>query len=178
MAHLRVVGNVRRAPLRPRLRLRLSPVHFFLMLLFWMGLAAALWPSLPALSLPTFQRGEVVAGAYIFRTCAAPPHHTCVMDGDTFYFRGESIRIADLDAPETHPPHCALEARLGAAATDRLRGLLSTGPFEIRRAGFRDEDRYGRKLRTIHRDGRSLGDILVAEGLARQWTGRREPWCQ
>jgi endonuclease YncB( thermonuclease family) len=27
------------------------------------------------------------------------------------------------------------------------------------------------------RDGRSLGDILVSEGLARTWSGRRQPWC-
>ena len=66
---------------------------------------------------------------------------------------------------------------MGAAATDRLRGLLSAGAFEIRQAGLRDEDRYGRKLRTVHRDGRSLGDVLVAEGLARERGGRREPWC-
>ena len=26
-------------------------------------------------------------------------------------------------------------------------------------------------------DGRSLGDILVSEGLARTGAGRREPWC-
>jgi endonuclease YncB( thermonuclease family) len=99
------------------------------------------------------------------------------MDGDTFYFRGQSIRIADIDAPETHPARCALEAGLGAAATTRLRDLLSAGAFEIRQSGFRDEDRYGRKLRTVHRGGRSLGDLLVAEGLAREWAGRREPWC-
>ena len=102
MAHLRVVGATRRAPVRRGRRLRLSPVHLFLMLLFWMGLAAVLWPSLPGLSLPGLpslpqtQGGELVAGTYIFRTCAAPPHRTCVMDGDTFYFRGESIRIADI----------------------------------------------------------------------------------
>jgi micrococcal nuclease len=41
----------------------------------------------------------------------------------------------------------------------------------------RDEDRYGRKLRVVVRDGRSIGDMLVAEGLARAWTGRREPRC-
>ena len=182
MAHLRVVGNARRAPVGRRRRYRLSPVHLFLMLLFWLGLAAALWPSLPNLSLPSLpglsvQPGQLVAGTYIFRNCATPPHHSCVMDGDTFYWRGESIRIADIDAPETHPARCAHEAMLGAEATNRLRGLLSTGAFEIRRTGFRDKDRYGRKLRTVHRDGRSLGDMLVAEGLAREWTGRREPWC-
>jgi micrococcal nuclease len=45
------------------------------------------------------------------------------------------------------------------------------------RSGLRDEDRYGRKLRTIERDGRSLGDVLVAEGLARPWDGARRSWC-
>jgi endonuclease YncB( thermonuclease family) len=54
--------------------------------------------------------------------------------------------------------------------------LLAAGPFELRMLG-RDVDRYGRKLRVVVRDGRSLGDQLVAEGLARTWTGRREPWC-
>ena len=41
----------------------------------------------------------------------------------------------------------------------------------------RDQDRYGRKLRIVTRGGESLGEMLVAEGLAREWTGRREPWC-
>ena len=41
----------------------------------------------------------------------------------------------------------------------------------------RDKDKYGRKQRVFMRDRRSLGDILVSEGLARTWTGRRLPWC-
>ncbi|MBP2562403.1 endonuclease YncB(thermonuclease family) [Neorhizobium galegae] len=41
----------------------------------------------------------------------------------------------------------------------------------------RDKDRYGRTLRSLTRHGHSLGDILVSEGLARTWAGRREPWC-
>lgn len=111
-----------------------------------------------------------------FPLCGRPPHTQCVIDGDTFYLRGRSIRLADIDAPETSPARCAREAELGAAATRRLRDLLNAGPFELA-AGRRDEDRYGRKLRTVTRDGRSIGDILVAEGLARKWTGRRLPWC-
>jgi micrococcal nuclease len=98
-----------------------------------------------------------------------------VIDGDTFDYAGERIRIADIDTPELHA-RCDEEARLAAAATLRLRALLSAGPFELHRLG-RDEDRYGRKLRVVVRGGRSLGDVLVAEGLARTWTGRREPWC-
>jgi endonuclease YncB( thermonuclease family) len=100
-----------------------------------------------------------------------------VIDGDTFRVGGETIRIADIDTPETHPPRCAYEAELGERATRRLTALLSEGPFELSPIGGRDEDRYGRKLRVVTRGGRSLGDVLVSEGLARTWTGRREPWC-
>jgi micrococcal nuclease len=111
-----------------------------------------------------------------FSLCDRPPHFNCVIDGDTFYLGDQSIRIADIDAPETHQPECYEERRLGTRATNRLRVLLNAGPFELRPIG-RDEDRYGRKLRGVLRDGRSLGDALVSEGLARTWTGRRMPWC-
>ena len=36
---------------------------------------------------------------------------------------------------------------------------------------------YGRSLRVLTRNGQSIGDMLVAEGLGPTWTGRREPWC-
>jgi endonuclease YncB( thermonuclease family) len=100
-----------------------------------------------------------------------------VVDGDTFAYRGARVRIADIDAPEVHG-RCAYETALAARATQRMRALLAAGPFELHPfADGRDEDRYGRKLRIVTRAGRSLGDVLVAEGLARTWTGRREPWC-
>ncbi len=100
-----------------------------------------------------------------------------VVDGDTFVYAGARIRIADIDAPEAHG-RCPYETALAAQATRRLRGLLAEGEFELRRLpSGRDHDRYGRELRIVTRNGRSLGDVLVAEGLARTWTGRREPWC-
>jgi micrococcal nuclease len=105
----------------------------------------------------------------------ADPAAVVITDGDTFRYRGEKIRIADIDAPEVRG-RCAYETQLAARATDRMEELLQAGPFELRTLD-RDEDRYGRKLRVVVRDGRSLGDQLVAEGLARTWTGRREPWC-
>ena len=98
-----------------------------------------------------------------------------VIDGDTFRYAGERIRIADIDTPELRG-QCAHEKRLAAQASDRMAELLAAGPFELHRMG-RDTDRYGRKLRVVIRGGQSLGDQLVAEGLARTWSGRREPWC-
>jgi micrococcal nuclease len=100
-----------------------------------------------------------------------------VVDGDTFWFEGERVRIADIDAPEISRPECSREAELGRRSTQRLQALLNEGPFELRRQGSRDRDVYGRLLRTVHRDGRSLGDVLVDEGLARPWRGRSEQWC-
>ncbi|SSC71018.1 unnamed protein product [Ciceribacter sp. T2.26MG-112.2] len=35
----------------------------------------------------------------------------------------------------------------------------------------------GRTLAELSVGNRDLGDILVAEGLARRWTGKRQPWC-
>ncbi|MDV3458737.1 thermonuclease family protein [Sphingomonas sp. HF-S4] len=121
--------------------------------------------------------GDAPAGVSArFGLCPSGGGTNCVVDGDTFWFAGERIRIADIDAPETHPPRCAEEARLGKAATQRLHALLNQGPVVLEIEG-RDTDRYGRKLRMVTRGGRSLGDQLVSEGLARPWTGRRQPWC-
>ena len=112
-----------------------------------------------------------------FGLCHTGGGQNCVVDGDTFWMDGVKVRVADIDAPETHPPRCPHEADLGSRATERLRALLNAGSFELKPLAGRDEDRYGRKLRVAVRDGHSLGDQLVREGLARTWTGRREPWC-
>lgn len=112
-----------------------------------------------------------------FQMCSRGSHKACVVDGDTIWLDGQKIRIADIDTPEVGEPKCSSELALGNRATDRMLELVNEGPFEIKAWPGRDVDRYGRKLRVLIRDGRSLGDILVSEGLARTWSGRREPWC-
>jgi micrococcal nuclease len=112
-----------------------------------------------------------------FGLCFTGGGTNCVVDGDTFWIGGEKVRIADIDAPETHPPRCDREADLGQRATLRLQVLLNAGPVILAPAD-RDTDRYGRLLRIVERDGESLGEQLVDEGLARRWTGRRLPWCE
>ncbi|MEG3163259.1 thermonuclease family protein [Sphingomonas sp. PB2P19] len=112
-----------------------------------------------------------------FTVCGHAKRIDCVVDGDTFWMRGEKIRIADIDTPETHPPRCAAEARAGKAATLRMQSLLNAGPFTLVPIR-RDVDRYGRKLRRVERDGESLGAVLVGEGLARDYGGgKRAGWC-
>ncbi|NLS07325.1 thermonuclease family protein [Rhizobium sp. P32RR-XVIII] len=112
-----------------------------------------------------------------FPKCASGARHNCVVDGDTLWISGQKVRVADIDAPEIITPKCASELALGDKATERLIELVNEGPFQLQAWPGRDTDRYGRKLRVLVRDGRSLGDRLVAEGLARTWSGRREPWC-
>lgn len=112
-----------------------------------------------------------------FSICGSGQRITFVVDGDTFWFRGENIRIADIDTPELSPPRCERERERGLAAKQRLLDILNSGPLSFK-VGARDEDRFGRKLRIVYRDQRSVGDILVAEGLARKWQGSRRSWCE
>lgn len=111
-----------------------------------------------------------------FGFCHTGGGTNCVVDGDTIWLGGQRIRVADIDAPETHEPRCAEEAQLGSRATQRLRELLNGGAVSVQPID-RDEDRYGRKLRVVLVDGRSVGEMLVGEGLARTYDGGRRPWC-
>ncbi|HEV7246223.1 MAG TPA: thermonuclease family protein [Shinella sp.] len=112
-----------------------------------------------------------------FSRCAGAVRTHCVVDGDTLWLSGVKVRIADIDTPEISEPKCASEEALGEKATARLIELVNAGPFEMRAWQGRDEDRYGRKLRVLVRNGKSLGDVLVSESLAHTWSGRKEPWC-
>ena len=112
-----------------------------------------------------------------FAKCSAGVRKNCVVDGDRFWINGEKVRVADIDAPEISTPKCSSELALGNRATSRLIELVNEGPFQLQAWPERDTDCYGRKLRVLVRDGRSLGDRLVADGLARTWSGRRQPWC-
>lgn len=111
-----------------------------------------------------------------FTRCGDGARFNCVVDGDTFWYQGTKIRIADINTPEVSNPGCAREAQLGEAATSRLLTLLNGGAFSLSGVD-RDEDTYGRKLRVVSRDGQSLGEMLVSEGYAERWQGYRRDWC-
>lgn len=118
----------------------------------------------------------ITLAAATFALCAEGPRITCVVDGDTFWLNGEKVRIADINAPESHQAGCAEEQALGDRATRQLISLLNAGPFELATEG-RATDRYGRSLRVVRRSGQSLGGELICEGLAEPWRGRRSDWC-
>lgn len=103
-----------------------------------------------------------------------------IIDGDTFVWRGEHIRIANIDAPELKGAKCDAERRLALVAKRRLEQMLASGQVRIARgdpADGRKRDRHGRTLAVISLDGQDVGSILIDEGLARPWIGKRRSWC-
>jgi endonuclease YncB( thermonuclease family) len=148
-----------------------------LRLLILAGIAAALF-LLAAFEIGILadRHGSVVDGGD-FTLCARSSRQNCVVDGDTIRVNGEPIRIIGIDAPETRDAECDAERALANVAAKRLLELVNAGPFELVGQGGRDRDKHGRKLLAIERNGRSLGDVLVAEGLAHRWDGRQHSWC-
>ena len=116
------------------------------------------------------------AGRVRFGLCHSGGGSNCVVDGDTLWIGGENVRLADIDAPETHSPRCAAEQALGERATRRLHALVNGGAVTLTSI-VRDRDRYGRKLRIVAVGGASVGETLVGEGLARWYAGGRRSWC-
>lgn len=98
-----------------------------------------------------------------------------VIDGDTFALAtGERVRILGIDAAELRGNKCERAAELAFRAAVRLVEIFATCPPVLERHG---EDRDGRTLANVSACGRDVGESLIAEGLARKWTGRRESWC-
>ena len=102
-----------------------------------------------------------------------------VTDGDTFRLAsGERIRIAGIDAPETHrdQARCAGEVALGLRAKNRATRLLAGRDVMFHRIGRS----YNRTVATVILDGHDLGTELVQVGVAASWPrGRPKPnWCR
>ena len=86
-----------------------------------------------------------------------------VFDGDTVITTGDRVvRLFGVDAPE-RGQRCASEA------TKRLR-KLSGGTIRLE-DGPRLTDQYGRRLAYVYtKDGASIDEVLIREGLATAWT--------
>ena len=140
----------------------------------WRGGAAAHWTFLPWAP----QANATDREAAWFELCNGPIRYTCVVDGDTIWYRGENIRVLGIDAPEVVDPGCQREAQLGERATLALRDVLNEGPFSLE-DNWRepDEDAYGRSLLHLTRKGNDLGERLVRQGLAVRYRSAGPGWC-
>ncbi|WP_133366628.1 thermonuclease family protein [Qipengyuania sediminis] len=150
--------------------LLMAPLALFAVLTFWPRTGAV--PDFGSEAPP----GAIDRESASFTRCGRSSGGNCVIDGDTFRYRGEKIRVADINTPEVSSPQCAYEAQLGARATARFHQLLNEGPFTLEPTD-RAQDKYGRALFVVTRDGESLGAVLVREGLAEEWQGYRREWC-
>jgi endonuclease YncB( thermonuclease family) len=125
---------------------------------------------------------EIAAGSYRATV-------TRVVDGDTVEARvpiwlGQEIitkvRLRGIDAPEIAGA-CGAERVRAEAARDRLGALIAGAPVTLAEIG---PDKYsGRVIARLMAGaaGRQVdaGALLVSEGLARRYSGkRREGWCQ
>lgn len=155
---------------RPR---RILPTKLIIVAL---GIAIiAAWQFDRAGMLTQKQTFEAAVLAPNFTACADAATENCVIDGDSFIFHGAQIRLADVDVARATHSSCPDEAERGQRAAARLRDLLNAGAFEIR--GYPPfSDDSGEKLSSVVRQGRSIGPVLVREGLARAWD-QPTPWC-
>lgn len=118
-----------------------------------------------------------------------------VTDGDTVHLNGASkgTRLVGFNTPETKEPRCSQELALGRQATSRLRELIAGVDLVQLRlvacscpAGTEgtEECNFGRSCGVLTVDGRDVGDILIAEGLAVRFLcgptscpSTPRPWC-
>lgn len=115
-------------------------------------------------------------------TCAPDGAHAraVAVDGDTIRVgeQRQSVRIANLDAPEIGRARCTAEREAGEQAKLALQTLLDNAlRIDVRVERDRPTDRYGRWLARVAVDGDDVGETLIAAGIARQWRGRPSDWC-
>jgi micrococcal nuclease len=117
------------------------------------------------------------AGISVRFAMCGKKRYTCVVDGDTIWLEGHNLRLRSFDTPEPYNDICGgrQEVALAKKASARLLALLNGNPFTVETFGI---DGTGRRtLATIRINGRDVGDILIEEGLARQWPDGEEWWC-
>ncbi|MDH4440195.1 MAG: thermonuclease family protein [Rhizobium sp.] len=112
-----------------------------------------------------------------FSICTSAKRVNCVVDGDTFWYAGVKYRISDINTPEIGQPACERERQLGRQAQVALLQTLNGSGLTLEQQENRDTDKYGRKLRVVMQDGQSIGDIMIAQGLAHRWQGHKLNWC-
>jgi endonuclease YncB( thermonuclease family) len=123
------------------------------------------------------------------------PSDISVIDGDTIrvYQKQPNVRLVGFNAPETRKAQCNAERGLGARATRRVRDLVRDDNLDFQFVACSCPPgtegppacNYGRRCGTLKSNGRDVGAILIAEGLAVPFhcgetscPKTPKPWCQ
>lgn len=114
------------------------------------------------------------------------PYHVQVVrviDGDTLELdilltdhltQRVRLRLRDVDTPELRGGQ-ACEKKAAKAASQFVRSWVREATLTVTLFG---RDRYGRELGSLHKEGTTLGDALLAAGHARKYTRGKQPeWC-
>ncbi len=122
-----------------------------------------------------------VATSPLAATSATAGDNINIIDGDTIRMNGITIRIMELDTPETFRSRCENELVLGLAAKEHLRSLLDSGTVTYEATGT---DRYGRTLAKVHVGGVNIGQQMIRDGVALPYQpgkdaklARLRHWC-
>jgi len=134
---------------------------------------------------------KLIAAVLVFLACGAanatPAVVDYIFDGDTFaaIVKLEDdieisvrVRMINIDTAEIHG-RCEYESKLALRAKERLAELIPVGTT-VELENIKDDKYLGRiDANVIMPDGRDAGDVMVAEKLARRYSGgRRAPWCE
>lgn len=137
---------------------------------------------------------KIISAIAIFAVCLASyanPYNfeiLRVVDGDTVTFKATflppplkqelAVRIYGVDTPEKgHRAQCPSEAARGAAATEFTKQAVAQA--RVRQVVIQAWDKFGgRVLGDIILDGKSLRQLLIANGFAREYYGdAKKSWC-
>ncbi|MDQ0319858.1 endonuclease YncB(thermonuclease family) [Pararhizobium capsulatum DSM 1112] len=116
----------------------------------------------------------VAAGPFYFCT---DQKNDCIIDGGSFWFKGQKIGLADIAPPQMKKAKCDAERELGSRAKRRLRDILNTGDFKLVAVDGQGEAGDGRLTHVVLRDGTSVSSVLISEGLAHSRKDASKPWC-
>lgn len=120
------------------------------------------------------------------------PQRISVVDGDTINADGKHYRLIGIDTPESGPrAKCAAERDKAQRATKRLAEIIAGGNLSLDRVSCNCPPNtegtgacnYGRLCGMLKSNGRDVGLMLVAEGLAKRYdcsAGHCPPkqsWC-
>lgn len=153
-------------------RTRIVPVGIILVALLIAGGAILLFKDM----LPAPEHAEVVGPTTIserFESCDDLTGDACILSADSYAYKGQRYRVADISVPSQADAKCPAEAELAQQGRTALAAMINGGAFDARPDPV-DPDPSARLL---VRDGVSLGQLMILKGHARPWSPKPINWC-